>query len=245
MKARTSFLPILVSFIESLVDHFILTLFQVWPRTSHISRLGGLFPHIFRGHVLRRDSLPSNIAGEVVKFLHFHCFMALFEAQQWQSSLSWSAATSSTPTAEERTWTLVPEAEPCTRATTDPPGSTALTAQEDLAAPGSQRSLRRHRRKSRTGTLSCEVTLWGRGGWQGGSGECPLCMWHHHSANALNTVTFTLWKHLDGIWDEFWTGTGFDFDVTLCIFNTVFVSAVQACEFLQGKNQDTHEHTHD
>lgn len=61
------------------------------------------------------------------------------------------------PMAEERTWTLVPKAEPCTRATTDPPGSTDLTrAQDDLAAPGSQRSLRRRQRKTQTGMHSCE-----------------------------------------------------------------------------------------
>lgn len=61
------------------------------------------------------------------------------------------------PTAEERTWTLVPEAEPSTPATTEPPGFTDLTwAQDDLAVPGSQRSLRQHRRKNQTGTPSCE-----------------------------------------------------------------------------------------
>lgn len=61
------------------------------------------------------------------------------------------------PTAEERTWTLVPEAEPCTPATTEPPGSTDLTwAHGDLAVPGSQRSLRQHPQKNQTGTPLCE-----------------------------------------------------------------------------------------
>lgn len=67
---------------------FFFTLFQVWPWTSHISWVGGLFPHIFRGSALRCHRLQSNNARKVLKILHFRCLIALFEPQQWPSSLS-------------------------------------------------------------------------------------------------------------------------------------------------------------
>lgn len=67
------------------------TLFQVWPRDSHISWVGGLFSHPLRGRVLHRDGLPSNHSREVLKIPHIHCFIASSEAQRWPSSPFWSA----------------------------------------------------------------------------------------------------------------------------------------------------------
>lgn len=60
------------------------------------------------------------------------------------------------PMEEAHTCPLAPEEEPCTLDTTNPPGCTDLTqAQDDPAAPRSQRSLRRRGRKSRKGMPLC------------------------------------------------------------------------------------------
>lgn len=53
------------------------------------------------------------------------------------------------PMEEAHTWPLAPEEEPCTLDTTNHTGSMALIwAQDDPAAPRSQRFLRRHRRNT-------------------------------------------------------------------------------------------------
>lgn len=50
---------------------------------------------------------------------------------------------------EAHIWLHVPEEEPCTPDTTNPPGSTGITgAQDDPAAHTSQRSLRQHQQKT-------------------------------------------------------------------------------------------------
>lgn len=131
----------------------------------------------------------------------YHCFTSTMTV----ISISVCTAQSCTPTVEEHTWTLVPEAEACTRATTDPPGSTDLTwARDDLAAPGSQRSLRRRQRKTQTGTHSCESFCQVAGIYQ-------VYIWHYNPATALNAVTFTL---LHG-WNSGWIfGLGLVWTVT-------------------------------